>query len=145
MKRICWLLICMPIIGMEHTIDIPHVKSTTDLLNEDNLKRAISNYFKTHDAELCNHIAEPLRRKIEESSGEGLEKTTAYARDSIDMERLTQSLITDLLKEALREKRDNDSGVESTSKNNSKQLLYVAAAGAITTLTGVLVTYFTKT
>lgn len=129
--------------AMETTVEMPRAKSTADLVEEAALQRAISNYFKTHDHDLCAHIVDPLKKKLEESSGEQLERTMKHVRDSADMEKFTQSLITDLLKEALQAKQQSDSGEEQEkSKNSSKAHLYTAVAGLISTVTGILVTYF---
>lgn len=138
MKRICWLLIFSSMSAMEK-INIPPAKSVQDLISEENLTRAISNYFKTHDQDLCTHLQEPLKKRLEESS-ENLETTTAHVRDSNDLEKLTQSLITDLLKEALTAKHLSDIQEKPTTDN--KKLFYAAATGLITTITGILATYF---
>lgn len=124
-------------------INLPPAKSTKDLLHEETMQRAISSYFKENPEVLYPHIAEPLRRKIEESSGEQLDGTLAHARDSLDVEKFTQSLITDLLKEALQFKNQSNSDEEAQKdKNKAKYLIYTAIAGFLTTGTGILATYF---
>lgn len=147
MKRGCifFVMAFQLSVGMEERVEIPMAKSSKDLLEDVTIQKAISNYFKDNPEVLYPHIVEPLKRKIEESSGEQLDETLSHARDSTDIEVFTQSLITDLLREALEHKYKYDSEQETVKdKNKAKYLLYTAAAGFVSTLTGVLVTYFAK-